>query len=113
MDEVGFAFEFYDAIGQYRTLDNGSPVVASGEIEGIGAWADAAELGEVLKNDPRTSACLINNLLRGELGQIETPGIAPELDNLLVAFEENGYSMKRLMVEMTVSPIFRYVDEPK
>lgn len=113
MDEVGFAFEHFDAIGQFRTLDNGSPVVAAGEIEGVGAWADAAELGEILKADPRTPACLINNLLRGELGQVETPGIAPELDNLLGAFEENGYSMKSLMVEMAASPIFRFVDEPK
>jgi hypothetical protein len=113
MDEVGFAFEFFDAVGQYRTLDNGSPIVASGEIEGVGTWADAVELGEVLKNDPRTTQCLINNLLRGELGQIETPGIEPEIENLLVDFEENGFSMKSLMVEMTASPIFRYVDEPK
>ena len=113
MDEVGFAFEFFDAIGQYRTLDNGSPIVASGEIEGMGTWADAVELGQVLKDDPRTAACLINNLIRGELGQLETPGIAPELENLLGSFGENGYSMKSLMVEMTASPIFRYVDEPK
>lgn len=113
MDEIGFAFEFFDAVGAHRTLDNGSPIVASGEIESIGAWNDAVELGQLLKEDPRTVRCLVDNLIRGELGVLETPGIDPGVDELVTAFEADGYSMKGLMIEMAASPIFRYVDEPK
>jgi hypothetical protein len=113
MDEVGFAYEFFDAVGAYRTLDNGQPIVASGELQGLGMWAHARELGTVLKNDARTPACLITNLLRGNLGQLERPGIQPALVELGEAFADSGYSMKSLMVEMASSPMFRYVDEPQ
>jgi hypothetical protein len=114
MDEVGFAFEFFDAVGAYRTLDNGQPIVASGTIEGFGSWEDAVDLGQAIKDHPSTPACLINNLLRGELGQKETDAmIEPALEQLGTAFEESGYSMKTLMVEMVASPMFRFVDEPK
>lgn len=113
VDPIGFAFEFYDAIGQYRTLDNGVPIDASGDIEGIGTWQDAAGLASLLAEDPRTMNCLIRNMIRGQLGHIDGPGEAPGVDMLNAAFSSSGYSIKTLLVEMAVSPIFRLVDEPK
>lgn len=113
MDEFGFAYEFYDPIGAYRTLDNGQPISAAGTLDGVGAWNNAAELGEVLKNDPRTAECMVSNLIRGELGHVETDGEEPEIMNLVESFGTGGYSLKGLMVDMAASPLFRYVDEPK
>ncbi len=113
-DPVGFAFEYYDAIGAFRTVEsNGQPLDASGEIEGYGAWANAQELSDVIAADPRVTVCLINNLIRGAIGHKETSG---ELDAILAlddAFEAGNYSMQTLMTELTASPLFRLVDEPK
>jgi hypothetical protein len=113
VDPIGFAFEFYDAIGQYRTLDNGVPIDASGDVQGIGTWQDAAGLATALANDPRSMNCLIRNMVRGQLGHIDGPGEAPAIDDLNAAFSSSGYSIKTLLVEMAMSPIFRLVDEPK
>ncbi len=113
MDEFGFAYEYFDPIGAYRNLDNGLPISASGTLDGVGTWNDAAELGSVLKDDERLPLCVVNNLIRGELGHVETNGEEPEIMNLVESFGSGGYSLKGLMVDMVASPLFRYVDEPK
>jgi hypothetical protein len=113
MDEFGFAFEFFGPLGEYRTLDNGQPIVAAGEMPNVGSWDNAAELGAVLHDDERLPRCVVQNLIRGELGHVESTGEEPQITELVAAFADNGYSMKKLMVEMAASPLFRYVDEPK
>lgn len=112
-DPVGFAFEYYDAIGAFRSTENGKPIDASGTIDGFGSWNDATELAALLGNDPRTSMCLINNLIRGELGHKETPGEFDEIAALDARFGDNDYRLQRLLVEFTASPLFNLVDEPK
>jgi hypothetical protein len=112
-DPIGFAYEFYDGIGAYRTTDNGGPISANGEIVGIGAWNNARELGEVLAADARTARCLIENFIRGSLGHAPTKGERPGIDALDADFAESGYSVKSLLVEMVTSPVFQLVDEPK
>ena len=38
IDGIGFGFENYDAVGAYRTEENGIPVDASGEIDRVRRW---------------------------------------------------------------------------
>src|SRR5262249_13781405 len=40
-DPYGFAFEHFDAIGRYRTVDAGQKVDSSGTIVGFGSFTDA------------------------------------------------------------------------
>ncbi|MBK8720394.1 MAG: DUF1585 domain-containing protein [Deltaproteobacteria bacterium] len=53
----------------------------------------------------------MHNLFRHATGHIEVPGEASELDELVVAFEDGGYNLKSLMVEMVASPAFRMVGD--
>jgi len=113
MDPIGFAFENYDAIGAYRTMENGQPLDSSGSIDGIGEWSSAAEFAALLADDPRVSTCLIQNLIRGQIGHKETAG---ETDAILALDESFGaadHRVRELLVEFPVSPLFQYVDEPK
>ncbi len=112
-DPVGFAFEYYDAIGAFRPQENGRDIDASGAISGLGEWNDAVELAALLGVDPRTSMCLINNLIRGQLGHKETPGELDAIIALDAKFGEADFRMQRLLVEFTASPLFNLVDEPK
>ncbi len=53
MDPIGFGFEHYDAVGAYRTTDNGLPVDATGWFPGgaldvNGPFKDAIDLGNRL-----------------------------------------------------------------
>jgi hypothetical protein len=113
-DPMGFAFEFYDAIGAYRTVEtNGQPLDASGTIDGFGSWSNASELADLVAADPRTTTCLINNLIRGSIGHKETAGEIDAIVALDDAFAAGNYSMKNLLTEFPASPLFRLVDEPK
>jgi PAS domain-containing protein len=112
-DPLGFAFERYDAIGAPRDTDNGKPVETDGQVPGIGEWDNASELGDILAADPRTGNCLIENLMRGTLGQSITEDSLPGVQDLGLTFAEGGYSVQTLLVDMAAHPLFRLVDEPK
>ncbi len=112
-DPLGFAFERYSAIGAMRLFDNGKPVETDGEIVGVGSWDNARELADVLAADPRTGDCLIENLMRGSLGQSPSDDSEPGVEDLGLTFADTGFSVQALLVEMAAHPLFRLVDEPK
>jgi hypothetical protein len=113
MDPLGFAFERFDAIGQFRQLDNGQPIDSSGEVTGVGAFANAAELAAIVRNDPRTPNCVVRNLYRSTLGHQEGVDQIEGINVLDAGFAASDFDYKGLMVELTVNPLFRLVDAPK
>ena len=52
MDPVGFAFENYDAIGRWRTVEKGLPIDASGTLFNGAKFDGVAELEKVLLANP-------------------------------------------------------------
>jgi len=113
MDPIGFAFERFDAIGQFRQLDNGLPIDSSGDVPGVGTFANAAELAAIVRNDPRTPNCAVRNLYRVTLGHEEGIDQIDGINALDASFAASDFDYKGLMVELTVSPLFRLVDAPK
>ncbi len=114
IDPIGFALENYDSVGAFRTVDNGHPVDSKAEgVIGLGSFASAQDLGQLLKDDPRVSLCMVKNLLRSSLGHLETPGEEPAIEAVHEAFGASGYRMKDLLVELVASPAFQLVGEPK
>jgi hypothetical protein len=112
-DPIGFALESFNAIGQFRTEDNGSPVETDGMVATIGEWQDATDLADLLANDPRVPRCLVENLIRGQLGHTPEDGEDLAIDDINDRVADNGYSFQTLMVEFASSPLFRIVNEPK
>jgi hypothetical protein len=113
MDPIGFAFERFDAIGQFRQLDNGLPIDSSGDVPGVGTFANAAELATIVRNDPRTPNCVVRQLYRSTLGHEEGIEQIDGINALDAAFAASDFDYKGLMVELTLSPLFRLVDAPK
>jgi hypothetical protein len=113
MDPIGYAFERFDPIGQFRQLDNGLPIDSSGEVSGVGTFSNAAELATIVRNDPRTPNCVVRNLYRSTLGHEEGADQADGINLLDATFAGSDYDYKGLMVELTVNPLFRLVDAPK
>jgi hypothetical protein len=50
MDPIGFALESFDAVGRFRTTDNGSPIDPSGRLYDGYTVATAADLTGFLMN---------------------------------------------------------------
>jgi mono/diheme cytochrome c family protein len=75
MDPLGFALENYDAIGRWRTHDGEFRVDPSGKLTDGRRFADAKELEQLLKAEPkRFCGALIRNLFLYALGR----GLGPQ-----------------------------------
>jgi hypothetical protein len=75
MDPLGFALENYDAIGRWRTNDGEIPVDPSGTLTDGRRFADAKELAQRLKAEPkRFCRALIRSLFMYALGR----GLGPQ-----------------------------------
>lgn len=60
INPVGFAFEEFDALGRFRSTDNGQPIDASGTMSLGGAqrhWSNAVELANVVAESREAHAC--------------------------------------------------------
>ena len=63
---LGYAFENYDAIGKYRTIDQGKPVNAadSYSLDGqLRSFNNGVELSKLLAEAKETHACYIQNMM--------------------------------------------------
>lgn len=75
MDPIGFGLENFDAIGRYRSEENGSVLDPSGEltINGrVAPFSGAQELSALLADDPRLARCATRKLLTYALGRVLT-----------------------------------------
>jgi hypothetical protein len=74
-EPMGDAFEEYDALGAYRTQQNGTPIDSSGALVGASGGdrpvADAVALAHLLAESPDTFDCLSRQVYRFTLGRLE------------------------------------------
>jgi hypothetical protein len=111
MDPIGLGFENYDPIGQWRDLDNGLPVDATGEVVGTdvaGEFDGAVELSKKLAASDETMACFAKTWLRFALGRSEQPDDAGGLAVIGQRFEAAGSKISELLVAITQTNTFRY-----
>lgn len=114
IDDVGFGFERFDAIGRYRDTENGKPIDASGnmnDVEQLGSGTDApfatlAELGAILAESDSAKACFAKQTYRFAAGRLEAPEDLCALEEIGARFEESGYDLQELLVAVTQSKSF-------
>lgn len=109
MDNVGFALEHFDAVGQWRATDQGLAIDDSGEIPGLGTFDGSRGLAAFLKEQPKVDRCMALNLFRQALGRAPTVEEAPIVDALALAFETNDGRIKSFLVDLVTSDAFRNV----
>jgi hypothetical protein len=69
MDPIGLGLENFDAIGSYRTEENGAPIDASGTFLDGTSFSGAIELAGILARDERFARCLTRKLLTYAVGR--------------------------------------------
>ncbi len=110
MDPLGFGFENFDAVGAYRTTDNGLPVDSSGTIDGK-AFKNAKELSVAIAENPKFAQCLTLMVYRHASGHLETAGEEPALVDVYRSFVDAGYDFQELILATVTSDAFRLVGE--
>jgi Protein of unknown function (DUF1592)/Protein of unknown function (DUF1588)/Protein of unknown function (DUF1595)/Protein of unknown function (DUF1585)/Protein of unknown function (DUF1587) len=111
MDPIGYAFENFDGIGKYRTMDNGGKVDASTEFEIDGKvqpFNGARELAQILAKSPKVQKCFSTQWLRFAFKRKETDGDAASIAAITAAFAKNGNNIRDLLVGVAASRTFRY-----
>lgn len=112
MDPIGFAFENFDAIGQWRDEDEGMPVDASGELlrtaDIDGAFDGVNELSQRLASSNQVKECVARQAFRFSIGRVETMLDSCALDALDERFAASGWNMRELMVSITQTDAFLY-----
>lgn len=107
MDPIGLAFENFDAVGAFRTEENGQPIDVSGDLDGK-PFPGPAELGALLRNDPRTGPCFARNLFRFASGHVEIASEEPAIAKINQDFAAGGHKLRALASAIVRSEAFRY-----
>ncbi len=111
MDPIGLSLENYDGLGQFRLLDNGAPVNASGKLNGE-EFENPAELGVLLRDDPDLSRCLVRTMYRYATGTEEETGETIVLRELEQSFAEAEYRVLPLVRALVMHRGFRSTTTP-
>jgi hypothetical protein len=128
MDPIGFGFEHFDAIGQFREKEaipqgrrgggggfgrGGPPPIqldidAQGEIAGLpnSNFSGAKELGGILANSPVCQECIVRQMFRYSYGRLETGADEKTIHQLYDQFKASGFKVKSLLVALVESPEF-------
>lgn len=93
IDPLGFFQESYDALGRWRTTDNGQPVDASMTIdfldEGSVRTTTSVEALQALTGSLMFKQCFVRQLFRFYMGRGEEPSDDPLLRHLFIEFARN------------------------
>lgn len=109
MDPIGLGLESFDAIGGYRTMENGVPVDSSGVLNGQ-SFSGVRELTALLNADPaKLQKCFARQLLTYAVGRtFVSPGGQGYADALAQNASAAGHAGMRDMIEAVVqSEAFR------
>jgi len=113
INPLGFAFENFDGMGQYRETEmNGSevlPIDASGSfafVDGAKSYKNAAELMQVLATDQQTHLCYSKKLASFGLQRDIVAADLPLLNELSTVSTSSG-SVKQVMLDLVKQDAFR------
>ena len=114
INPLGFLFENYDGIGQWRTQDGAAPVRADAEVIGTdidGEYQNATELVRRLGESPEVAKCVARQWMRFALARPE--GTEDE-SSITSAHESANGDLRAMIGAITQTDAFRYrrIPEP-
>jgi len=115
INPIGLALESYDAIGRYRVMDRGQPIVVNGDygddrlcdIERV-RFNSTLAFARSLADNQRVQACYALQWFRYALRRDAKPDDAGALGQILQTFLDSGLNIRALMVAIATSRPFLY-----
>lgn len=112
MDPLGYPFEAYDALGAFRTTDQGRAMDLSGEFiatEGMdGPFNGVHEMVAKLADSQQVGECVATQWYKYAMGRGVEAGDACSLSPLSAAFIESGSNLFELILQITQTEAFLY-----
>jgi hypothetical protein len=110
INPIGYAFEHFGALGEYRTEDNGFPIDSAATFpfaDGEKAFADAVELSELLAASPQVHACFARHWIEFGLAR-DVVDEDQALVDLLTAESTGGAPVREVVRTLFTSDAIRY-----
>jgi len=114
INPLGFAFEHFDGMGQYREMEaNGDvslPIDSSGAfafVDETKSYKNATELMQVLATEPQTHLCYAKKLAGFGLQRDIVQGDLALLGNLAEVSESSSGSVKQVLLDLVKQDAFR------
>jgi hypothetical protein len=113
MDPIGLGLENFDGAGSFRQSENGVPIDASGNLDGV-EFEDAVGLAQALHDNPALPECLVQRVFDYSVGG---PAAAEQqqrafLDYVNEEFAAEGYRLHDLLRTIALSDAFSRIQEP-
>jgi hypothetical protein len=107
-DPIGLSLENYDAIGDYRTHENGALIDATGTFEGK-EYRGLLEFAALLRESPDIPSCVVQRSYEYAVGRPVAVAEQPWLESAMAGFGEDRYRFSGLMARIATSEAFRTV----
>jgi mono/diheme cytochrome c family protein len=108
IDPVGFALEQFDAVGRWRTLDEGRPIDAAGGLPDGSEFEGVAGLEKALLQRPEVFVrTLTEKLFIFALGRAPDESDAPAIRQIVRTARAQNYRFSSLIVGLTTSVPFQ------
>lgn len=109
LNPLGFAFENYDIMGKYRTVDHGKPVNAADAYEldqQMRPFQNGIELSHLLASSKQTHSCYVENMMSYLHGRLLTQAEEPTVDYFARLSRAGMVSLRDLELAMVTSETF-------
>ena len=108
IDPVGFSLEQFDAVGRWRTLDEGNPVDAAGGLPDGSHFAGVSGLEKALLQRPELFVqTMTEKLFTFALGRPPQETDAPVIRKIVRAAKVDNYRFSSLIIGITSSTPFQ------
>jgi len=112
MNPIGFIFEHYDGVGQWRDQQNGKDIDAVGEVvqtEDIdGTYDGAIELARALAGSTQVQECVSSQWFRFAYNRSVTPVDTCSIEQINERFAASNFNIRELLVALTQTNAFLY-----
>ena len=109
INPLGYAFENYDAVGKYRTIDHGKDVDATGsaELDGeLRAFSNGIELSHLIADAKQTHDCYAQKMMTYLHGRLLTSAELPTVDYYARLSRAGMVSLRDLELTLVTSEAF-------
>ncbi len=110
-DPIGLGLENFDGAGEFRTTERGTPIDASGNLDGK-KFTDPVGLAQALHDSPALPACLVRRAYTYGVGGVNKADDKTVLAWLDQRFAAEGYRLPDLLRTIALSTPFSDVTEP-
>jgi len=109
IDAAGFNFENYDALGMFRTQENGCAVDATGTVLGADISSelpDAVSMADEISASEDATTCFAEHVYRFALGRTPENGSSCEVQAIAEPLLAGEDSLQKMLINMAMSPSF-------